>query len=87
MIMGNTGAPWLLTSPEALKVSPLRFARVYKAEVQKMLKMFPNLVNYVDSSYNQAVRLLQIVGFDLEDPKPYGKNGGLFRKFTMCEGK
>lgn len=84
VLMGDTGRPWLLTSPESLKVSPLRFARIYRREVQKMLKLFPNLENFVDSTYNQAVRLLEIVGFKLDEPQPIGKTGAMFRRFKMC---
>lgn len=79
--MGSTGAPWLMTSEAIKKISPLKFARLYQKEVHKMLKMFPNLVNYVDADYPQAVRLLQIVGFDIGEPEKHGN--GMYRKFSM----
>lgn len=81
--LGTTAAPWLLTSDEVYKISPLRFARIYQKEVETMLKMFPRLENYVDASYTGAVRLLRIIGFTLGEPEAKGVNGELFRKFEM----
>lgn len=82
--LGNgEGCPWLMTSPLVEKVSPLRFARVYQEEVLKMLEIFPHLVNYVDSQYTKAIRLLDIIGFRIGEPEPVGPKGGLFRKFEI----
>jgi hypothetical protein len=81
--MGETGVPFLLTTPLVEKVSPLRFARIFQEEVLKMLEVFPRLVNYVDSSYDKATRLLDIVGFTLSEPEPYGVQGVKFQRFEM----
>lgn len=83
--MGTVGQPWLLTSLEVKKMSPLKFAKIYQREVKKMLKVFKYLENYVLSDYNEAVRLLQIVGFKIGDPEPAGSKGELFCKFSMGE--
>lgn len=79
--MGDKGQPWLLTSYEVYKISPLKFARIYQREVKNMLKLFPRLENYVDAQYDAAVRLLDIVGFTLEEPQALGN--GLYRRFWM----
>lgn len=81
--LGNTGQPWLMTTPGVKKVSPLKFTRIYQQEVMEMLKIFPKLVNYVDSGYANAVRLLEIIGFVVEEPKKMGTENGLYRKFVM----
>lgn len=81
--MGTTGMPWLLTAPEVKKVSPLRFCRIYRNEVEKMLKIFPVLSNYVDATYGAAVRMLENAGFTLFEPEPMGNNGALYRKFEI----
>lgn len=81
--MGEIGQPWLLTSPEVKKISPLKFARLYQKEVKEMLTIFPKLMNIVDASYESAVRLLDIVGFKLGEPEPIGKNGALYCKFNL----
>lgn len=80
--LGDVGQPWLLTSPEVYKISPLRFARIYQKEVIKMLELFPRLMNYVAADYPEAIRLLSIVGFQLAEPEKIGR--GMFRKFEMC---
>lgn len=79
--LGNKGQPWLMTSLSCERVSPLFFARLYQKEVAKMLEIFPVLENYVAADYDQAVRLLEIVGFELGEPEILGA-GGLYRKFT-----
>ena len=82
-VMGDVGRPWLLTTYAAEKISPLRFTRIYQDEVLRMLDVFPRLVNYVDSRYTKATRLLDIIGFELDEPEPVGVNGILFQKFEM----
>ena len=81
VFMGNAGTPWLITSPEIKRVSPLRVAREYQKEVAEMLNIFPRLENYVDSSYSAAIRLLEIVGFTIEEPETL--RGSNVRKFWI----
>ena len=81
--MGEVGIPWLMTTPAVKKVSPLKFARIYQSEVLDMLKIFPSLVNYVDSEYTSAIRLLDIIGFDIDDPEPFGRNNAKYRRFSL----
>lgn len=78
-ILGSVGQPWLLTSPEVKKVSPLKFVRIYQIEVLDMLRVFPKLANYCASEYTSAIRLLDIVGFKLGEPEMI--QGTLMRKF------
>jgi len=78
---GDIGQPWLLTTDEVYNISPLKFARIYQKEVVRMLAMFPYLENYVDSRYTSAIRLLDIIGFTIEAPEPYGDNGAMFNRF------
>ncbi len=79
--LGKTGVVWLLTSPDVKKISPLKFARIYQQEVLEMLTKFQKLENYVDSAYDSATRLLEIIGFELEEPEKIGT--GMFRRFKM----
>lgn len=67
VFMGSTGQPWLITTPEVRKVSPLKFCRIYQQEVLVMLKLFPRLEHYVDLEYSSAVRLLKNTGFTVHD--------------------
>lgn len=79
--IGETGQPWLLTSHAIKKISPLKFARAYKREVNEMINMFPKLENYCAAEYHEALRLLDIAGFTIGEPEQMGK--GMFRKFTL----
>lgn len=81
--MGSTGQPWLLTSHAVHKISPLKFTRIYQQEVKQMLDLFPKLMNVVDASYISAIRLLDIVGFKIHEPEPWGTKGELYRKFEI----
>lgn len=82
-MLGQSGQPWLLTTPEVHSISPLRFCRIYQEEVYKMLDVFPVLVNYVDAEYSNAIRLLDIIGFEIGEPEPMGENKALYRKFVL----
>lgn len=81
--MGIIGTPWLITGKAIEKISPLKFTRIYQKQVDEMINIFPELVNYVDSSYTKAIRMLENIGFKLEDPVPVGATGALYRRFTM----
>lgn len=77
-----TGIPWLLTSKYCELVSPIKFARIYKGEVRKMLELFPCLENMVDASYYKSVRMLELMGFRLGEPEEIGYNA-MLRKFSI----
>lgn len=79
--LGNHGVPYLITGTEALKVSPMKFAKIYISELKTMNHLFPILQNYVDAQYKPAVRLLKIAGFTLEGPVML--NNFPFYKFTL----
>lgn len=79
--LGDVGQPWLLTSEEVYKISPLRFARIYQREVYAMLEVFSRLENYVCASYPEAIRLLSIIGFTIGEPEKLGN--GNYRHFVL----
>lgn len=83
--MGHVGQPWLLTTAAVNRVSPLQFVRIYQQEVETMRGLFPVLVNWVDARYNAAIRLLDIIGFQLGDPQNLGVNNEMFIRFSMGE--
>lgn len=80
--LGRVGRPWLLTSPAVEKVR-LAFVREARAEVGKMLIIFPEMRGFVDSRYQGALRLLQTLGFDLSEPLPFGPLGAPFRQYSI----
>lgn len=79
--LGIFGMPYLITSTEVLKISPIQFSRVYKKEVEVMKNLYPYLENFVDASYSGAVRMLKIAGFELSEPVTI--NGSDFLRFSM----
>lgn len=81
--LSMVGQPYLLTTHAVEKISPVKFTRLYKSEVEKMKQMFPRLENYVDARYNQSVRMLKIAGFKLSEIMLLGPNKTPFYKFTM----
>ena len=81
--LAGKGTPWLLTSNVCELVSSITFAKIYKKEVQMMLKIFPKLENIVDSNYCKSIRMLKIIGFNIGDPAPSGNRGAMFRAFSM----
>lgn len=83
--LGDTGIPWLLTSDEVYKISPLKFTRIYQKEVYKMLHLFPRLENFCAAEYTEALRLLEICGFTLGQPEKIEKS--MYVKFTLERGK
>lgn len=80
-MLSDSGIVWLLTSNEVYRVSPLKFTRIYQEHVEEMLKVFDKLENYVDNEYTSAIRMLDIVGFNIGEPEPLGSMQKLYRKF------
>jgi len=85
--MSDIGTPWLITTYACEKVSPLAFARTFQKEVLKMLQLFPVLANFVDASYDKAVKLLENCGFTIGEPEELGGHGELYRKFSIKRRK
>lgn len=78
--LGGSGEPWLLTS-KIVEKFPLHFAKIYRREVKKMLTVFPLIENRVDAKYEKSVRMLELAGFNLDDPEYVC--GGNFRRFWL----
>ena len=81
--LGIIGQPYLVTGPLVEQISPIKFARIYKQEVEHMKQLIPRLENYVDFEYSEAVRLLKLAGFILEKPIRIGKQEALFSRFHI----
>lgn len=76
------GSPWLLGTPDALKIKR-NFLLNSVGYVKEMLRLYPQLTNYVDCRNRQSVRWLKWLGFQLLDPVPIGVNGEMFHPFIM----
>lgn len=80
--LGTLGRPWLLTAPpiEHVKVA---FIRESRYEVREMLTLFPELRGFVDARYQRAVRLLQVLGFSISEPFPFGPYDVPFKQYSL----
>lgn len=81
-ILSETGMPWLVTAPIIEKL-PVAFIREAKRELENMLFLKSRLENYVIADYRGAIRLLEVLGFHLDAPAPYGRRGVPFRRFWI----
>ena len=78
-LISLTGNPWLLGTPDILKVSR-EFLRQCPAYVARMQERFPRLENFVHAENRLSVRWLKWCGFTLEE-KPVKINGEDFYLF------
>lgn len=79
---GGTGEPWLMTAAPVERV-PKSLVYVGRYQVTRMLRICPRLENHVAASYTGALRLVAILGFTVDQPKPIGKKGALFCRIRM----
>lgn len=66
-LLADTGRTYLLTSPESVDIGRFAFVRLYRNEVDRMLELFPTLTGLVDNRYDEAIKLLRLVGFEVTD--------------------
>lgn len=81
-MLGDIGMPYLMTAPCAEKM-PLAFVKHASAAVAQMLRHRRRLEGYVAANYTKACRLLEMLGFELSEPRPVGPRGASFRTFVM----
>ena len=80
-MLDDTGYPWLITAP-AIERIPISFLREGRREVARMLRLRRVLIGEVAAAYTQACRFLEVLGFELGEPRPMFK-GDLFRSYRM----
>lgn len=76
------GRPWLMTTG-AIEKLPKTYLREARREAREMLACFPVLQNWVHAEYTSAVKFVRLMGFDVEEAKPFGPTGALFHRFEM----
>lgn len=65
-LFANQNTLYLATSNTVKQVSSLTFVRTYIQELDKLKAAFEKLVCYVDAEYYEAIKLLELVGFERE---------------------
>lgn len=81
-LLSNVGEPYLVTTPAAARV-PFSLIRIARESVRDMLGLRDLLRGEVLASYDHACRMLEMIGFTLSEPHPFGPKGVMFRTFTM----
>lgn len=83
-LLSTSGVPWMLGTDEIARWGAtylvLKNSKYY---VDKMLKPFDNLENWVDIRNEISIRWLKWCGFSFDGPVPYGIHRGLFQRFYL----
>ncbi len=80
VFLGKVGKPWFVASP-FVEDYPMKLAFRYRSELRNMLKYFTILEDWVSVDDDKTIRLLEILGFKLNNPEPIGK--AMFIKATL----
>jgi len=78
-LLSDVGHPYLLTAAPIERV-PVWFMKTYRAAVAEMLAMRPILVLQVAESYTKSIRMLELAGFSIGEPKRIGRG-------SFCEAR
>lgn len=81
-LVSGYGVPWLLGTDVIEKYS-FAFIRQCRPYMELMQGVYPRLTNYVDDRNTVSRRWLKWLGFQIEEPAPYGPFHKPFRKFEM----
>lgn len=81
-LLTGTGSPWLLGTDD-LRYHRKTFVIETRLGVKDMLMLYPYLVNWVHCDNVASIMWLRGMGFNFDEPEPYGVHGELFRRFYM----
>ncbi len=81
-MLSDCGEPWLVTT-NAVEAIPVTFVREGRRQVARMLAVKPRLENMVAARYQRAVRFLEVLGFVVDPPRPFGPRQEVFRRFHI----
>lgn len=81
MTLTNVGMPWLLTGRAIEGLTPRMFFRIARWSIDEMLRHRSKLEGYVAADYVKACRLVETLGFSLDEPQMI--NGVPFKRFRL----
>lgn len=84
-LLGDWANPWMLSTP-AVRRHRFAFLRNYRAQIDRMLDVYPTLMTYVDARHTACLRWLKWTGFEIGDTEIYGVEGLPFRRVTIARG-
>ena len=83
-VIGQIGIPWLVGTDEITDVKR-QFVQECRQYLDKMQAAYPEeLVNFVDCRNETSIRWLKWMGFDIEEPVPFGNAGEMFHPFRRA---
>jgi len=80
----GTGNPWMLASPELTSIRK-SFLRECRGYVEEWLMVHGSLAGYVWAKNEVHIQWLRWLGFQFDEPVPYGINNEPFMRFHMKE--
>lgn len=81
-LLSGAAAPWLLGT-DLVARHPRVFLRYSGDLLAEVRRNHSSLLNFVDVRNTVAIRYLKHMGFELEDPIPYGRKKMMFYPFRM----
>ena len=79
--LSDLGVPWLHTSV-AIEALPIAMFKIAKAEVAAM-RCAITIESYVAADYTNAIKLIRMLGFTVEEPEPVGLGGAFYCRFHV----
>lgn len=81
-VIGRGGTPWMVSTDAILKhkVVFLKHSRLW---IEAMRQKYGHLTNFVDDRNTVSKRWLKWLGFEFDEPKPYGVQQLPFRRFSL----
>lgn len=83
-IEDRIGSPWFLGT-DTMMESSKTVAHRTRFYVNEFFENYDFLYNYVHEENVVSMRWLKWIGFVLEEPKPYGIKGDMFRRFMLSK--
>jgi len=81
-LVSSVGMPWLFTAPAVERV-PVGFFKTARRQVALMLRTRRMLMTDVLATYERSLRFFSIMGFEIEEPRPAGPHGLLYRRIRL----
>ena len=79
-VLSQVGVPWLLAT-DGIAQAPMAVAHESKKYFERMERAFPKMENRVLAENKVTIRWLKWLGFDMEEPAPFGVFGAHYRRF------
>lgn len=81
-LIGDSAMVWLLGT-DLVKRHKMIFLRHYKAEITRMLDIYPMVYTMVDTRHKVCLRWLKWIGFEVRDAVPFGPDQLPFNYVSM----